>query len=177
MSGTLRISICDPNESTRESLKKFLVGMEKIWLEADCSRYEFFYEIVEQTTPDVALIDLDSDEQAALKLIEDVSKNFTSCNIIAVSSRTDGQLILGSMRAGANEFLNSPVQIEELVSALDRVSASVDGDGRSTKSGSVISVAGASGGVGTTSIAVNLACTLAQSPENNVVLVDLDGRV
>jgi len=54
MSGTLRISICDPNEASRENLKKFLIGMEKVWLEADCSRYEFFREIVGETTPDVA---------------------------------------------------------------------------------------------------------------------------
>ena len=174
MSGTLRISICDPNESTREDLKKFLIGMDKVWLEADCSRYEFFLEIVEQTTPDAAIIDLDSDDQKALALIESMARKFPSCSIIAVSSRSDGQLILGAMRSGAREFLNSPIQIEELVNSLDRVSSSISGDGGSSKSGTVISVAGASGGVGTTSIAVNLSCALAQKPENSVVMVDLD---
>ncbi len=174
MSGTLRISICDPNESTRDSLKKFLIGMEKIWLEADCSRYEFFAEIVGQTTPDVAIINLDSDDQKSLALIETLTRKYPACSVIAVSARSDGQLILAAMRSGAREFLNSPVQIEELVGALDRVSSSRTGSGKSSKSGSVISVAGASGGVGTTSIAVNLACALASNPENNVVLVDLD---
>ena len=174
MSGTLRISICDPNESSRDNLKKYLIGMDKVWLEADCSRYEFFLEIVEQTTPDVAIIDLDSDDQKALALIENMARKFPSCNIIAVSSRSDGQLILGAMRSGAREFLNSPIQIDELVSSLDRVSTSITGDGKSSKSGQVISIAGASGGVGTTSIAVNLACALAQKPENGVVMIDLD---
>ena len=174
MSGTLRISICDPNESTRENLKKFLIGMEKIWLEADCSRYEFFEEIVEKTTPDVALIDLDSDDSVALQLIESVTRKFPTCSIIAVSARSDGQLILSAMRSGAKEFLNSPIQIEELISALDRVSSILEGEGRTSKSGTVISVAGASGGVGTTSVAVNLACSLAKTSENSVVLVDLD---
>lgn len=174
MSGTLRISICDPKESTREALKKFLIGMEKVWLEADCSKYSFFEEIVEKATPDVALIDLDSDDTVALHLIETIAKKFPSCSVIAVSARSDGQLILSSMRAGAKEFLNSPVQIEELIAALDRVSSIHDGEGRTSKSGSVISIAGASGGVGTTSVAVNLACSLAQSPDNSVVLVDLD---
>ncbi len=174
MSGALRISICDPKDSTRDNLKKYLIGMDKIWLEADCSRYEFFSEIVEQTNPDVAIIDIDSDEERALGLIEAVVKNFPTCRIIAVSARTDGQLILRAMRAGSREFLNSPVQIEELVNALDRVSADGEGGARSKKSGTVISVAGASGGVGTTSIAVNLAVALAQDPDHSVVLVDLD---
>jgi pilus assembly protein CpaE len=173
MSGTLRISICDPDEASRDDLKKYLIGMEKVWLEADCSRYEFFLDIVAQTTPDVAIIDIDSDEEKALQLVESVARNHTGCGIVVVSRRTDGQLILRSMRSGAREFLNSPVRIDELMGALDRVSATSDGSKRSN-SGSVISVAGASGGVGTTSVAVNLAVALAQNPDRSVALIDLD---
>jgi len=173
MSGTLRISICDPDESTRDDLKKYLIGMEKVWLEADCSRYEFFLDIVAQTTPDVAIIDIDSDEEKALQLVESVARNHSGCGIVVVSRRTDGQLILRAMRSGAREFLNSPVLIDELMGALDRVSATSDGSKRSN-SGSVISVAGASGGVGTTSVAVNLAVSLAQHPDRSVALIDLD---
>ncbi|MEM9413113.1 MAG: response regulator [Planctomycetota bacterium] len=174
MSGTLRISICDPNENSRENLKKYLIGMEKVWLEADCSRYEFFIEIVQQTNPDVAIIDLDSNDQSALSLLENMAKTFPDVSVIAVSSRSDGQLILGAMRAGAREFLNSPIQIDELVGALDRVSSSIVGDGKSNKSGTVISVCGASGGVGTTTFAVNFACALAHNADNSVVVIDLD---
>ena len=173
MSGTLRISICDPNEGSKEDLKRFLVGMDQIWLEADCPRYDFFKEIVDQTKPDVALIAIDSDEEKGLELITEVKSAHPTIGIIVVSSRTDGQLILSAMRAGASEFLSAPVQIEELVNALDRVSATSSGTSRS-KSGSIISVAGASGGVGATSVAVNLACGIARHPQHSVVLVDLD---
>ena len=127
MSGTLRISICDPNEGSKEDLKRFLVGMDQIWLEADCPRYDFFKEIVDQTKPDVALIAIDSDEEKGLELITEVKSAHPTIGIIVVSSRTDGQLILSAMRAGASEFLSAPVQIEELVNALDRVSATSSG--------------------------------------------------
>lgn len=173
MSATLRISICDPNEATRDSLKKFLIGMDKVWLEADCSRYEFFQDVIDQTTPDIAIVNIDGDENAALPLIANLTQSYPNCGVIVVSSRTDGQLILKAMRSGAREFLNSPVQIEELVGALDRVSVGGTG-GQRSKTGSVISVAGASGGVGCTSIAINIACALARDPERSVVLVDLD---
>ncbi len=173
MSGTLRISICDPDESTRDNLKKYLVGMDQVWLEADCSRYDAFEDIVGQTTPDIAIIDIDSDDAEALQLIEALSNSQPNCGIIVVSRQTDGQMILKMMRAGAREFLNSPVQIDELVGALDRISATQDGKQRSN-AGSVITVAGSSGGVGTTSIAVNLAVALASNPDHSVVLIDLD---
>lgn len=173
MSGTLRISICDPNEQSREDMKKYLIAMDQVWLEADCSRYEFFTEIVAQTTPNVAIIDIDTDINKSMHLVESLSKKHPNCGIIVVSGSTDGQVILKAMRAGAREFLNSPIQIEELVGALDRVGMSSEGGSRSN-AGTIIAVAGASGGVGTTSVAVNTAVSLAQNPERSVALVDLD---
>jgi pilus assembly protein CpaE len=173
MSDTTRISICDPSERSRENLKKYLVGMDRVWLEADCSRYEFFMEIVEQTSPDVVIIDIDGEEAKAIQLVASVKASKPQCGIIVVSARTDGQLILKAMRSGAGEFLNSPVQLDEVVHAIERVTQSAGGHTRS-KSGAVISIAGASGGVGCTSLAVNLACAIARDPQNNVVLVDLD---
>ncbi len=173
MSGTLRISICDPDEKSRESLKRFLIGMDQIWLEADCSRYEFFTEIIEQTTPDVAIVNIDGDEAKALSLVENLARTYPSSGVVVVSRRTDGQMILKAMRAGAKEFLNSPIQLEELVGALERVGSSNIGGSRSSSS-SIISVAGSSGGVGTTSIAVNLAVSLAQQPDRSVALLDMD---
>ena len=173
MSGTLRISICDPDESTRDNLKKYLVGMDQVWLEADCSRYDAFADIVSQTTPDIAIIDIDSDDGEALQLVESLSRSHPECGVIVVSRQTDGQMILKSIRAGAREFLNSPVQIDELVGALDRIAATLGGSQRSN-AGSIITVAGSSGGVGTTSIAVNLAVALASKPDRSVVLIDLD---
>jgi len=173
MSGTLRISICDPDEKSRESLKRFLIGMDQIWLEADCSRYEFFTEIIDQTTPDVAIINIDGDEVKSLALVENLARTYPASGVVVVSRRTDGQMILKAMRAGAKEFLNSPVQLEELVGALERVGSSNIGGSRSSSS-SIISVAGSSGGVGTTSIAVNLAVSLAQQPDRSVALLDMD---
>ena len=174
MSGTLRISICDPNETSRENLKKFLIGMDSVWLEADCSRFEFFREIVGETTPDVAIIAVDEDTEKGLSLVADIARGHSNCAIIVVSAASDGQLILRAMRSGAREFLNSPVQLDELMGALDRVASTGSSDNRRSKSGVIMSMAGASGGVGATSIAVNMAVALAQNPERSVVLVDLD---
>ena len=148
--------------------------MEKCWLEADCSRYEFFREIVGETTPDIAIVAIDSDTEKALELVADISREHPTCGVVVVSAATDGQLILRAMRSGAREFVNSPVQLDELMGALERVSSSGGGGSQGSKSGIIIPIAGASGGVGTTSIAVNMAVALAQNPDRNVVLVDLD---
>jgi len=92
-----------------------------------------------------------------------------------VSSSTDGNLILQAMRAGAKEYLSQPVRLEDLAGALGRIAERRFGKGeKRTRVSQVITVAGAIGGVGTTSLAVNLGCALASSSKNSVVLIDLD---
>jgi pilus assembly protein CpaE len=175
MSNVLRIALVDPNDGSRESLKAMLLGMDTVWLEADCSRYEFFPDVIEQTGPDVGVVALDADPDRAIELIQRLSSEAPETAILAASENTDGHQILRTIRAGAREFLTLPLGNDDLASALDRVSqqkfGSTDGGARSCE---VIAIAGATGGVGTTSTAVNVGCVLAEDTRNSVALLDLD---
>ena len=175
MSNVLRLAIVDPNDGARESLKSMLLGMDTIWLEADCSRYEFFTDIVAQTKPDVAVVALDRDPEAAVALISRISASVPGMSILAASESTEGKLILKAIRAGADEFLTLPMTRDDLTEALDRITQDRFGAGEGkSRASEVIAVAGATGGVGSTSVAVNLGCVLAADPSRSVVLVDLD---
>jgi pilus assembly protein CpaE len=175
MSNVLRLAIVDPNDSKRESLKNMLLGMDMIWLEAECSRFEFFSDVVAQTNPDIGLVALDEDPEKALQLVSRLTETSPDCAVLVVSSSNDGNLILKALRAGAKEFLTQPLRIEDLLSALGRISERRFGRGENRPKGSqIIAVAGTIGGVGTTSLAVNLGCALARNERNSVALVDLD---
>ena len=175
MSNVLRLAIVDPNDGGRDALKKILLGLDMVWLEAECSRYEFFADVVAQTHPDIGLVAIDKDPDKALQLVEQLTAASPQCSVLVVSGSTDGSLILRAMRAGAKEFLPKPVKIEELVACLERIREQRFGKGdQKTRGSTVIAVAGATGGVGTTSVAVNLGCVLAQDTRNSVALVDLD---
>ncbi len=152
-----------------------LLSMDMIWLEAECSRYEFFSDVVAQTHPDIGIVSLNHNPEKALQLVAQLHETSPECSIIVISSSTDGNLILRAMRAGVKEFLPQPVRIEDLVAALDRIGSQRFGRGDSKSRGStVIAVAGATGGVGSTSLAVNLGCALAADPDNTVALLDID---
>src|SRR5664279_2515651 len=69
MTNVLRLAIVDPNDSARDALKKMLLGLDMVWLEAECSRYEFFADVVAQTNPDIGMIAIDADPQKALDLV------------------------------------------------------------------------------------------------------------
>ena len=176
-----RIAIVDPNDITREPLRNLLLGVEAVWLEAECSRYEFFIDVARQSCPDAVVITLDADQNKAHQLIQQLTAEFPHMPILAVSSRGDGQSILQALRAGAKEFLTTPVVLEELLLALQRLRANrTSNDTSNTHNGAtraeslVISIVGSKGGVGSTSVAVNVGCAMAQDTKYNVALVDLD---
>jgi pilus assembly protein CpaE len=175
MSNVIRLAIVDPQDGTREELKSMLLGMDRCWLEAECSRYEFFSDVVAQTEPDIGIVSIDADPEKALALVEQLNETAPKCSVLVTSTSTDGDLILRAMRAGAKEFLTQPVNLDDMVEALERINdrRSNRGDVKSRGS-TVIAVAGATGGVGSTSIAVNVGCALADDERNSVVLVDLD---
>lgn len=175
MSNVLRLAIVDPNDGTRESLKATLNSLDTVWLEADCSRYAFFKDVLDETTPDVAFVSMDSDPDQAIQLIEEISLTKPDVALLVASSSNDGSLILRTMRAGAKEFLTHPLRPDDLATALQRIGRTKFGaEGAGGGSCRVITVSGSTGGVGSTSLAVNLGCELAQNPSNSVVVVDLD---
>lgn len=176
MKTVVRLALVDPNDATRSSLKSLMLGIDTVWLEAESSRYDFFIDVVTQTRPDIALVALDSDATKGLALVAKISQELPECHVLVISSSTEGSLILQAMRNGAKEFLSLPLKLEDVMSALDRIRQTQStraGEGQA-RSCQIIALAGASGGVGCTSLAVNLACVLARSEQNSVVVIDLD---
>lgn len=175
MSNVLRLAIVDPTDASRNSLKAMLLGMDTVWLEAECSRYEFFADVVGQTHPDIGIVVLDNSPAKGLELVGRLGTVVPDCSILVVSASTDGQLILQAMRAGAKEFLTQPLKLQDLLDAMGRISERKFGSGVNKSRGStVIAVAGVTGGVGTTSLAVNIGCAMAKDPKKSASLIDLD---
>ena len=180
-----RVAIVDPIEHSRESLRALLLGVDFVWLEAECARYEYFFDVIQGSMPDLAIVALDADKTKALQMIGQLSVEHPKLPILTISN--DHQALLQSLQKGAKYFLMTPIGLEDLLNALRRAlgdnpnsnSDSGESSGllnqmRATGQSQVISVLGSRGGVGTTTLAVNLAATLASDPNNSVALVDLD---
>lgn len=176
----LRIAIVDPSDMTRDPLRSLLLGVDFVWLETECVRYEFFYDVIQTSPPDAVIVSLDADPGRALNLISQVHLDHPRMPILTISSREPA--ILDALQRGAKYFLRHPFQLEELLTSLRRMQAELQGvttgpgDPRQPQShgGQIVAVLGARGGVGTTTFSVNLAATLAADPGLNVALCDLD---
>jgi len=174
----LRIAIVDPSDLTRDPLRSLLLGVDFIWLESECARYEFFAEVISHSVPDLAIVALDADRPKALNTVSQLISRYPQLPIIAISS--DHQSLLQALQRGAKYFLTHPVALEDLLGTLRRAQSdagiSMPGSpsGGGQAKAQVVAILGSRGGVGCTSLAINLGCTLATSPENAVVLLDLD---
>ncbi|MBG0775505.1 MAG: cobyrinic acid a,c-diamide synthase [Desulfovibrionaceae bacterium] len=98
--------------------------------------------------------------------------------VLAASADGGREVLLAAMRAGAQEFVVLPPDETELCAAVNRILARSQGAGRTGRSARVFDVVGVKGGVGATTVAVNLAHALARphgkAEPPSVVLVDMN---
>ena len=124
--------------------------------------------------PDVVIIDLDSDHEAALDVIENLCAG-SNATVMVYSLGAPQDLVIRCMRAGAREFLHLPLQASAMAEALVRASARRPSSRPRKKADAILSVFwGAKGGSGVTTVATNFAIAAAQESGKKVLLIDLD---
>jgi pilus assembly protein CpaE len=118
--------------------------------------------------PDVVVLDI-RDSNTLPPTLTTLRRQHPSTGVVIVAARLDPMLMLEAMRAGVSEWVANPVTAADLVGAVERVS--------STRAmgvhGQVFAFVGAKGGVGTTTLAVNVAAALARASEERTLLIDL----
>jgi pilus assembly protein CpaE len=100
-------------------------------------------------------------------------------HLFLISSATDPRILIQALKIGAKEFFPLPLNVEDLNTALLKFRREgQESHGPLTagaaRVGNIIHVVGSKGGVGTTTIAVNLARHLSQVPDTKVALVDMN---
>src|SRR5262245_939321 len=105
--------------------------------------------------PEVIVVDLRDRTTMPAELAE-IKRQHPSTGILVGLPRLEGTLILEAMRAGATECVAEPITHDELSRAFARIAAQRPAPRR----GDVFAVVGAKGGVGATTVAVNVATIL-----------------
>lgn len=192
MSEKIQVLIVDDIAETRENIRKLLqfesdvevVGVARTGREA--------IDLARTYQPDVILMDINMPDMDGIAATEEIRKTISWAQIVILSVQGDPNYMRRAMLAGARDFLTKPPQIDDLISAIrragkmaleERKAAEQAGLVRSGSgsgplgqsgmlhSGKVIAVYSPKGGVGCTTLAVNLAVAL-QSDDTQVVIVD-----
>ncbi|QEH34304.1 Septum site-determining protein MinD [Aquisphaera giovannonii] len=175
MRDVIRVVLVDPNEESRRALQRLLGSLAVLWLAEAFDSYKAAASRVAEIAPDLCLVALDADPAQAVELIAGLSHASPGTVLLPASATCDSGLILKAIRAGAREFLTLPTEaaeVSDIVSRLFRGRGEAGGPG--AKGPQLVTITGASGGVGCTSTAVNLATTLASGGHGETILLDFD---
>lgn len=173
MGNDLRFIILNSDEQFGAELRELLLTFRNVKIVAEVDDPTVLTSAMTQFPVDAVLVNLDPNPEALLPLIADIAGHNPGLNFFAVSESTDGPLILKAMRMGVKEFFPRPVDRANLAEAVEKLVAGRSG---SKAGGKLVTVIGASGGVGATTIATNLAAELAALEHGEVTVIDLDYR-
>jgi len=168
----IKIAIIAPSSEAQDAIAKSLPRGVRV---VETLVGEAFKESAQQgrlrsAAPQIALVETGKAEELALA-VRLVYQLLPGSWIFAVSEKTDPELIIETVRAGAREFLTKPLDRVSLAEALDRyLSENKSGQ---AEPGKVLSVTSAKGGSGSTSVAINLATSTSAFPSAHVALIDL----
>jgi pilus assembly protein CpaE len=119
----------------------------------------------------VCLVDFDEDVEESHRISQRLRDTCdSSVNIFAASTDPDPERIIGAMRVGCSEYLLKPFQSERVRNALAHVVARRQG--KQVQKGRVVTLMGAKGGTGVTTLALHLALNLVERHKQKCLLVD-----
>jgi pilus assembly protein CpaE len=122
-----------------------------------------------QDAPQLAIINLDPNPHETLKKVAHLPRQFPNVSFFLMSQVVDANLLMEAMHVGVKEFIPLPIPEDKFASAIERV-AQQHGMGKRAK---IIHVIPTIGGCGSTTVACNVAASLAKSGAKTVLL-DLD---
>jgi pilus assembly protein CpaE len=126
--------------------------------------------------PDLQIFEINGNPEE-LNLIQSLLNKGKLHEIFLTSVKTGPEMLMQAIRMGVKEFFPQPIKRSDVEQALKRFKErrALAAPITHQKSGKLISVIGSKGGVGTTTISVNLAMTLAEQEKDcSVAIIDMN---
>ena len=192
MADQIRVLIVDDIPETRDHLSKLLGFEGDIDVIGAAASGREALQLATSLNPDVVLMDINMPDMDGIATTELLAREVPTASVIMMSVQGESDYLRRSMLAGAREFLVKPFSSDELTASIRQVftrerdkmtrmavAAAEAGGPRTATSqtpsgepGQVVAVFSPKGGVGRTTVAVNLAVAAATELGKKVVLVD-----
>jgi pilus assembly protein CpaE len=195
MADQIRVLIVDDIPETRDHLAKLLGFETDIEVVGAAASGREAIELAAKLTPDVVLMDINMPDMDGISATERLSAEVPTAAVVMMSVQGEADYLRRSMLAGAREFLVKPFSSDELTSSIrqvytrerekqSRIAVQPSGNGtgatprtadierEGNEPGRVVAVFGPKGGVGRTTLAVNLAVAAATELGQRTCLVD-----
>jgi pilus assembly protein CpaE len=192
MADQIRVLIVDDIPETRDHLTKLLGFESDIEVVGSAASGMEAIELAVKLSPHVVLMDINMPDMDGITTTEQLASRAPAAAVVMMSVQGEADYLRRSMLAGAREFLVKPFSSDELTASIRQVYArerdkmsrmavapaagssggSAPGGDPNQEPGLVVAIFSPKGGVGRTTVAVNLAVAAATELGKKVCLVD-----
>lgn len=188
MDEQIRVLIVDDIAETRDHLTKLLSFEKDLTVVGAAASGPEAIEMAQKLLPDIVLMDINMPDMDGITATERLAAMVPTASIVMMSVQGEADYLRRSMLAGAREFLVKPFSSDELTASIRQVhEREREKQGRmpvrfasvgpvsahpDREPGRVVAVFSPKGGVGRTTVAVNVAVAAAADRGQNVVLMD-----
>lgn len=166
----LNAIVIDKNENSAKLIGSYLDNIEGVRL---CAQFAYFNDL-NYNLDEINLIIFDitfNQSDSIIKKIREIKTNFPQIQFIATSYEINSELVSKILKEDVKEFLLKPLIPNILEKAINKLQNTTSGV--EISKANIISVFSNKGGVGKTSLAVNLAYEIASNINDKVCLLDL----
>jgi pilus assembly protein CpaE len=168
MFAQLTAALDDVTPANREEMGAFMAS-NRVEVTASLPTLDALERLLQgPAAPKLVVVTLDPTPWEILRQVGELIRRFPETHFFVLSQVVDPKLLMDAIRQGVREFIPLPIDEEQFRAAVDRVSASTAAAARSR----LINIIPAAGGCGATTIACNVAASLAR--KGKTLLIDLD---
>jgi pilus assembly protein CpaE len=160
--------IIDPDETNRQEMSTFLANYGVTVGSQLASIDQLPQMLARSDAPQLVIVNLDPSPHDNLKKVGQLIRQYAQISFFVMSETMDPHLLMEAMHLGVKEFVPLPIIEEKFAAGIERV-ANQHGMGKRAK---IIHLIPSQGGCGSTTIACNIAASLART--HKTVLLDLD---
>ncbi len=178
----IKVVVVDDSEETRGNIKTILSFEKRIEVIGEAGNGEEAVFIAKEAKPDIVLMDINMPVMDGIKATEEISVSVPETTVIIMSVQGEQEYLKKAMSAGAREFITKPFSSDEIIRTVvktyeieaRRKENSAVPKAKEEIRSKVVTVFSTKGGVGKTTIASNLAVSIARATKKKVALMDLD---
>src|SRR5438067_11227984 len=164
----LNAAIVDADATNRQELANFLATFG-VHLSAQFANCEPLTSLLGRSdAPQLVIVNLDPGAHDNLRKISTLPRQFPNTSFFIMSTALDTELLMEAMHLGVKEFIPLPIAEAKFAAAIERC-AQIHGMGMRAR---LIHLIPTIGGCGSTTVACNVAASLAS--KSKTALVDLD---
>lgn len=161
----IKILIADDMEDFRSNVKRMLNTQSHLSVVGEAKNGQETIELAKELKPHIILMDINMPEVDGLKATEILHREFPNIFSIIMSIQGEQEYFRRAMKAGAKDFLVKPFSTSDLVDTINNVYQSWIKEkaesGELESNAEIVTFFSTKGGVGKTTLAVNLAASLA----------------